>query len=60
MQNTSHFVANINTENCQSNCSFGYQWDFGDGSMGMGYHTTHSYSNTGIELYFKTWHVWFI
>ncbi len=50
VQNTSHFVANINTENCQSNCSFGYQWDFGDGSMGTGYHTTHSYSNTGSFL----------
>lgn len=50
VQNTSHFVANINTGNCQTDCSFDYQWDFGDGSMGTGYHTTHSYNNTGSFL----------
>lgn len=43
----SHFVANINTANCQSSCNFDYQWDFGDGSTGAGYHTTHSYATTG-------------
>lgn len=50
VQNTAHFVANISTANCQSTCSFGYQWDFGDGSTGTGYHTTHSYSDTGRFL----------
>jgi hypothetical protein len=50
VQNVSHFVANINTPNCQSTCSFDYQWDFGDGSTGVGYHTTHSFDKTGTYL----------
>ncbi|MDX2134525.1 MAG: PKD domain-containing protein [Saprospiraceae bacterium] len=50
VQDTSHFVANISTADCQSTCNFGYQWDFGDGSSGTGYHTTHSYNNTGNFL----------
>jgi hypothetical protein len=50
VQNVSHFVANINTPDCQSTCSFDYHWDFGDGSTGAGYHTTHSFDNTGMYL----------
>ncbi len=50
VQNTSHFVANINTPNCQSNCNFEYYWDFGDNSTGIGYHTTHNYKLGGVYL----------
>ncbi len=50
VQNSSHFVANISTANCQSTCNFTYQWDYGDGSTGTGYHSTHSYSNVGSFL----------
>lgn len=48
VQNISHFVANISTPDCQSTCNFDYQWDFGDGNTGTGYHATHSFSTTGI------------
>jgi hypothetical protein len=47
IRDTAHFVANIATPDCQSTCSFSYQWDFGDGKTGTGYHTTHAYDSTG-------------
>lgn len=50
VQDTSHFVANINSSDCQSTCSFEYFWDFGDNSTGTGYHTTHVYNKTGNYL----------
>lgn len=50
VQYTAHFVANINTPDCQSACSFAYFWNFGDGSTGEGYHTTHSFSDNGVYV----------
>jgi hypothetical protein len=50
VQNVSHFVANVSTPDCQSTCNFSYHWDFGDGSIGTGYHTTHSFDNIGTYM----------
>lgn len=50
LQHTAHFVANINTPDCQSTCDFNYFWDFGDGGTGEGYHTTHSFSDNGVYV----------
>lgn len=50
IQHASQFVANINTPNCNSTCSFDYQWDFGDGNSGTGYSVSHSYEVKGTYL----------
>ncbi|MBK7427297.1 MAG: PKD domain-containing protein [Saprospiraceae bacterium] len=50
IQHASQFVANINTPDCNSTCSFEYQWDFGDGNTGTGYSISHIYADNRYLL----------